>query len=289
MLEVALNKKLMAPQGSMMLDLQLDVPPGKLVVLFGPSGAGKTSVLRMLAGLMKPDRGHLKINGETWYSSQQSCFLRPQERSLGFVFQDYALFPNMTVRENLLFALDKGQSKKQVDDLVELIELGSLQDRRPNLLSGGQQQRVALARALVRKPDLLLLDEPLSALDQTMRAKLQAYLLDLHHKFKLTTFLVSHDVQEVNKMADLVLILKQGQVVKSGDPNHLSLVDHTSRKMQSGKIIEKGHDRIGHFLVVRQGQKQEKVYYLPTHTQKLSVGDQISIDNQQILADIRKI
>lgn len=218
MIEINVNRKLFGANGELNLTLDTTIRQGEFVTIYGPSGAGKTSVLRMLAGLLKPDAGLIKFDGNVWFDSSKGIHRRPQLRNIGLVFQDYSLFPNMTVRGNLEFALQKGQSSGIVDDLLELTELGNLADKNPAILSGGQKQRVALARALVRKPNLLLLDEPLSALDSVMQSKLQDYLLQVHEQFKLTTILVSHDINEVMKMSKRVLILENGRVEKDGAP-----------------------------------------------------------------------
>ena len=194
MIEVSIQKKLKAPFGEMNLDIQTNIEQGQFVTLYGKSGAGKTSTLRILAGLLEPDNGKISIHGNILLDTSNKINLAPQKRKIGFVFQDYALFPNMTIFENLSFALQKNQSKKILDELIEMMEIGNLRSEKPQHLSGGQQQRVALARALVQKPELLLLDEPLAALDNEMRNKLQQYIIQVHREFKLTTILISHDV-----------------------------------------------------------------------------------------------
>jgi molybdate transport system ATP-binding protein len=218
MIEINVNRKLSGANGELNLTLDTTIGQGEFVTIYGPSGAGKTSVLRMLAGLLKPDSGIIKVDGNIWFDSSKGIHRRPQLRNIGLVFQEYSLFPNMTVRGNLEFALQKGQSSGIVDDLLELTELANLAGKNPATLSGGQKQRVALARALVRKPNLLLLDEPLSALDSVMQSKLQDYLLHVHEQFRLTTILVSHDINEVMKMSKRVLILESGRVEKDGAP-----------------------------------------------------------------------
>lgn len=224
MMEININRKLHGADGVLNLRFETKILAGELVTIYGPSGSGKTSVLRMLAGLLLPDNGHIRMDGQIWFDKTQRINLKPQLRGIGMVFQEYSLFPNMTVRGNLEFALEKGQSKQIIDDLLELTELKGLYNKKPLLLSGGQKQRVALARALVRKPKLLLLDEPLSALDSEMQSRLQDYILQVHQQFRLTTILISHDMVEVVKMSKRVLILENGHIKKEGNPlNILSL------------------------------------------------------------------
>ena len=217
MLDFHLRKALHTAAGPRVLDVRLTLPPGELLAVSGASGAGKTTLLRLLAGLDQPDGGFVQAEGQIWYRDQPRYWLPPQRRPLGFVFQDYALFPSMTVRENLAFAAT-GQPRATVDELLDWFELTELAARHPAQLSGGQQQRVALARALARRPRLLLLDEPLAALDQPTRLRLQQVLLAAHRRFQLTTILVSHDAVEIARLADRVVELDLGQVVRVGAP-----------------------------------------------------------------------
>lgn len=221
MIKFSLVKQLSFAEGHRPLEISIALQKGQFITLYGKSGAGKTSILRMLAGLLRPDAGQIVVEGNCWYDQTKNIFLSPQQRQVGFLFQDYALFPNMSVRQNLVFALQKHQPDDIIGELMELMELEELQNRKPNTLSGGQQQRVALARALVQKPPLLLLDEPLSALDQEMRIKLQSYLLEIHQKFGLTTILVSHEPQEVHRLSDMVYVVEQGRLVKTCTPDEL--------------------------------------------------------------------
>lgn len=221
MIEINVSKKLYGAGGSLDLQFETKIQLGEFVTIYGPSGAGKTSVLRMLAGLLAPDEGRVVVDRFIWFDKSKKVNIRPQLRNIGMVFQDYSLFPNMTVRENLEFALEKGQPKNIIDDLLQITELGQLYNKRPILLSGGQKQRVALARALVRKPKLLLLDEPLSAVDLEMQSKLQDYILKVHQEFKLTTILISHDLIEVIKMSKRVLVLEDGYIKKDGTPSEV--------------------------------------------------------------------
>ena len=213
MIQASIKKHLHGASGEFELDVDLQIAEGELIALFGPSGVGKTTLLRCLAGLDQPEQGSLIVNGESWLNSAARINLPPQQRRVGYVFQDYALFPNMTVRANLEFALRPGSAKKRVDELLALMDIGELQHRKPDTLSGGQKQRVALARALASAPRLLLLDEPFSALDAQMRSHLQDEVLKLQRDFGITTIIVSHDVGEVYKLASRVLLMDAGQLV----------------------------------------------------------------------------
>jgi len=217
-MEFQLTKRLKGAEGDFLLDVDLRIEEGEFLTLFGRSGAGKTTLLRCLAGLEMPDAGTLRVNGDIWFDVGCGIALPSQQRHVGFVFQDYALFPNMTVRGNLEFALRKGSNRKRIDELIAMMELGELQHRKPAMLSGGQKQRVALARALAAEPRLLLLDEPLSALDQETRLRLQDEILCLQRHFGLTTVMVSHDVSEVYKLSRRVIVIENGRAVREGPP-----------------------------------------------------------------------
>ena len=216
----------------MLLQLDLRIERGELVTLYGPSGAGKTSTLRMLAGLLSPQSGQIRVNGKTWFDAEAGINLPPGQRNIGYVFQDYALFPNMTVRENLCFALGKGEADNKVDEQLDVMELGALAGQKPAMLSGGQQQRVALARALVQQPDILLLDEPLSALDPPLRRRLSDHLQQLHRSLGLTTILVSHDSREILQLADRVMEMQEGKVIRTGTPQEILFPELTAETLQ---------------------------------------------------------
>lgn len=280
MLEIQLRKTLLSAQGKMLLDVEMRVETGKITTLFGVSGAGKTSILRMLAGLLKPEGGKVVVNGKVWYNAAQGIDLKPQKRSIGYVFQDYALFPNMTVRQNLEFAFANKkvarQSQALVNQLMELMELHALQHRKPDTLSGGQRQRVALARALVTKPDLLLLDEPLSALDHTMRQTLQNYLLQLHQEFSPTILLVSHDIGEIFKVSDQVLVLEQGHIAQQGTPNQVFAQQQLSGKFQMvGKVIDLVAEDVVYIVSVLVGNQVVKVVADAQEAALLEVGNEV--------------
>ena len=198
-------------EGAGALQLQLVLTPGSLTAVVGPSGSGKTTLLRVLAGLETPPSGRIDINGSVWFDTSQRINLLPQQRSIGYVFQDTALFPNLSVRENIQYAAPSGQ-RQLVSELIDSTGLNSFVDKKPTALSGGQRQRVALARALVRRPQLLLLDEPFAALDPVAAQTLRQVLLDLHRTWGTTTLLVSHHDIDVQALADRVIRLVQGQI-----------------------------------------------------------------------------
>ena len=210
MIKFSLEKKLHTAHGALKLAVADTIDSESFVSLYGKSGTGKTSILRMLAGLMQPENGLIKMNEEVWFDHKNNINISTQKRKIGFVFQDYALFPNMNVRENVAFALAKNAAKNMTDELLELTGLSMMADRKVQQLSGGQQQRVALARAIAMKPNLLLLDEPLSAIDDDQRLQLQDTLMKLHKRFHLTTLLVSHDIREIVKLSDSILHLENG-------------------------------------------------------------------------------
>lgn len=212
------------------MEISLRAEKGNIIAITGPSGAGKTTLLRQIAGLVTPDFGHIKFGNEIWLDTNQKKFQSPQLRNIGFVFQDYALFPHLTVKDNLLFALKKGENQKIINELLASVELTQLAYRKPHQLSGGQQQRVALARALVRQPDLLLLDEPLSSLNHTMRLRLQEYLLKLQKHQGFTMLIVSHDLGEIFRMANKVFVLENGKVIKQGTPAEVYIPDNNNNE-----------------------------------------------------------
>ena len=199
--------------------LRLPTDDGAVTVLFGPSGSGKTTVLRCLAGLDRPDKGHIFFGEEIWFDAERRFHLPPQNRRLGYLAQDYALFPHLNVAANIAFGLGgltRTERDRRVGDKIALFGLTGLEDRYPRQLSGGQQQRVALARALARRPRLLLLDEPLSALDaptrEQLRRQLQRWLADLG----VPTLLVTHDRIEAFALADAVVLMDEGRILQTG-------------------------------------------------------------------------
>ncbi|HJS01800.1 MAG TPA: ATP-binding cassette domain-containing protein [Flavobacterium sp.] len=290
MIALKIQKKLHSSSGEILLDLDFEIPENKFVTLYGASGSGKTTTLRILSGLSEADRGYIKVDDEIWLDSEAKKRLTPQKRKIAYVFQDYALFPNMSVRENLSYALEKGQDKSIVDELLSLMELEQLQHQKPNHLSGGQKQRVALARALVRKPSVLLLDEPLSAVDQEMRLKLQDYIIKVHRKYKLTTILVSHDISEIYKMSDQVIVLEDGKVSKQGTPEEVFSSRLVSGKFQFvGEVLKIEKENFIHIVVVLIGNNVVKIIAMEEETQDLKIGNKVLIASKAFNPIISKI
>ncbi len=212
MLEASFNKKLL--HFTLELSLKAD---NQIIVLWGPSGAGKTTVLQCLAGLMNPGSGFIKLGHRTLYSSEENISVPARHRNIGYVFQDYFLFPHMTVRKNVLYGL-KNKNRELRDSCVNPLELldsfgvGHLVDRYPGQLSGGEKQRVALARALVVQPNLLLLDEPFSALDKNTKIRLRKEVKKLHRQWQIPFILVSHDEEDAKFLGDVIISLEKGRL-----------------------------------------------------------------------------
>jgi molybdate transport system ATP-binding protein len=202
--------------GGFQLDARFEAHGG-VTALFGPSGAGKTTVLGLIAGALRPDEGVIRLGDSRLVDTGSGLFLPPERRRVGVVFQDHLLFPHMTVRKNLLFG--KGRPGARAIDfgrVVEVLEIGELLDRLPASLSGGQKQRVSLGRALLRGPELLLMDEPLAALDRDLKGRILTYLERVVAEWRVPTLFVSHDRDDVRRLADRVILIEGGRSVAEG-------------------------------------------------------------------------
>ena len=275
MIQIEINKKLHGSDGEMDLDVNLTINEGDFVALAGQSGSGKTTLLRILAGLDEA-KGTIKIGEELWLD--EKSVLPPQKRKIGFVFQNYALFPNMTVEENLLFV---NKDKKLASHLLEITELSTLKHRTPNTLSGGQQQRVSLCRAMMNRPKLLLMDEPLSALDPAMRTKLQNEILTLHKEFGTTTIMVSHDPSEIYRLASRVVVLDQGKIINDGSPKEVLLKTSGSQKFSfEGELLDIVKADVIYIAIVAIGQQLVEVVTDETRAKSLTIGESVTVSTK---------
>ena len=211
--------------GALELDVALEVRAGECLALAGPSGAGKTSVLRIAAGLVRPERGLVEANGETWLDTERGVDVPPERRRCGYVFQEYALFPHLSAWQNVAYPLrgmSRAERRERALELLDRFGLRELADARPRTLSGGERQRVAVARALARKPAVLLLDEPLSALDARTRASASRELAAVLRDVEVPALLVTHDFAEAAQLGDRVGVIDAGRVVQEGTPSELA-------------------------------------------------------------------
>ncbi len=289
MIKIDISKKLHGSIGEMELSIDIEIEEGSFVALSGESGSGKTTFLRVLAGLEDVDEGTIKVQGKLWLDKRgkKSFCLTPQKREIGFVFQDYALFPNMTILENLLYV------KKDLSlalKLLEMVELEELKHRFPSSLSGGQKQRVSLIRALMSRPKVLLLDEPLSALDPAMRTKLQQEILTLHKEFKITTILVSHDPSEIYRLSDRVIVLKEGKLKNDGNPKEVLLRTAGSQKFSfEGELLDIFKMDVLNIAVVSIANQLVEVVLDSTEAKELKAGDIVSVSTKAFSPVVTKV
>ena len=281
MIQINIQKALHGANANMQLEVNLNIKEGEFLALSGKSGSGKTTLLRVLAGLEEAN-GKVRVGEISWLENGNS--LAVQKREIGFVFQDYALFENMSVEKNLLFVnKDKALAKK----LLKMSELYELKDRYPNTLSGGQKQRVSICRALMKKPKILLLDEPLSALDVTMRTKLQNELLALHKEFQTTTIMVSHDPSEIYLLASRVVVLDNGKILNDGSPKDVLLKTQGSQKFSfSGELLEIKKVDVIFIAIVAIGQQIVEVVLSSHEAKTLQIGDIITLSTKAFLPTI---
>ena len=283
MIHIDISKKLYGSDGEMDLKLRLDIEEGDFLALSGKSGSGKTTLLRVLAGL-EDARGSIKIGEEVWLDDKKS--LAVQKREIGFVFQDYALFPNMSVIENLLYV---NSDKKLAKRLLDITELSELKDRYPVTLSGGQKQRVSLCRAMMNRPKLLLMDEPLSALDPAMRTKLQNEILTLHREFNTTTIMVSHDPSEIYRLSNRVIVLDQGKVINDGNAKEVLLKTSGSAKFSfEGELLDIVKVDVIYIAILSIGQQLVEVVVSEEESKSLVIGDVVSVSTKAFSPSISK-
>ena len=275
MININIQKPLFGSNGQMNLDIDLQIQKGDFIALSGLSGSGKTTLLRIIAGL-ETASGTIKIEDDIWLDDKYS--LPPQKRDIGFVFQDYALFPNYTVLENLLYV---NKDINLANHLLNLTELNELKDRYPQTLSGGQKQRVSLCRAMMNQPKILLMDEPLSALDTNMRTKLQNEILTLHKEFETTTIMVSHDPSEIYRLANRVVVLNEGKIINDGLPKDVLLKTSGSAKFSfEGELLDILKVDVIHVAIISIGQQIVEVVIGNDEIKNLKVGDKIRVSTK---------
>ena len=275
MIKMDISKKLHGSNGEMNLNVNLEIKQGEFLALTGLSGSGKTTLLRILAGLESAS-GTININDNFWLNDK-FC-LPSQKREIGFVFQDYALFPNFSVLDNLLYV---NKDKELANYLLKMTQLEELKNRFPQTLSGGQKQRVSLCRALMNRPKLLLMDEPLSALDSEMRTKLQNEILTFHKEFNTTTIMVSHEASEIYRLANRVVTLNFGKVIKDGTPKNILLKTKGSQKISfEGELLDIIKVDVIHVAIVAIGQQLVEVVVGKEEAKNLTKGQKVSLSTK---------
>lgn len=290
MIQINIKKMLHTADGTIDLIVNKDIQNGDFLTLFGKSGSGKTTLLRILAGLETPQSGQIIVDDEVWFDSSKKINLPPQKRGVGFVFQDYALFPNMSVRQNLEFALKDKKQKQKVDEILAMMEIENLSSMKPEHLSGGQKQRVAVARSLMSSPKMLLLDEPLSALDSTMRLKLQDELHSIHQRFGLTSILVSHDISEVFRLSNRVFKIALGQITDDGTPSSVFANQNISGKFKVvGEVLSIQKSDILYIVEVLAHNEIIKVTAVKSEIETLNIGDKILLSSKAFNPILTKI
>ena len=278
MIKLRFKKQMHTPQGQEWLDVDLNIARGEFVTLFGESGAGKTTFLRVLAGLTDPQEGHIEVDGEVWFDSQKKINRRIQKRKVGFIFQENALFPHMTVRENLEYACGDKKTKGSIEEWIVSLGLKGLEDQKPDKISGGQKQRVALIRALINRPKILLLDEPLSDLDIPSRMNLQDEIIKAFQKSNITTILVSHDLSEVFKLSKKIFVIEQGKIIRSGSPQEVFVNNNFSGKFKfTGEIIEIHKDGVLNIVTLSIGNNLTKVMASDEEIAGLAIGSKVIV------------
>ena len=275
MIRIDISKKLHGSIGEMDLNVNLQIKQGEFVALAGLSGSGKTTLLRILAGLEEAN-GTINISNTFWLNDK-FC-LPSQKREIGFVFQDYALFPNFSVLDNLLYVK---KDKELANYLLKMTELEELKNRFPQTLSGGQKQRVSLCRALMNRPKILLMDEPLSALDSNMRTKLQNEILTLHKEFNTTTIMVSHDPSEIYRLANRVVTLNFGKIINDGLPKDVLLKTKGSQKFSfEGELLDIIKVDVIHIAIISIGQQLVEVVVSREEAKNLIIGQKVNVSTK---------
>lgn len=256
-------------QGIQKIEANLQIPLGEYVSISGISGSGKTTFLRLISGLIQPQNGTICWGDQVWHDTKNKQCIPSQKRNIGMVFQDYALFSNMNTLDNILFACKKKIEKKYLQTILDTLGLNNYLTRYPHQLSGGQQQRVAIARALIAKPALLLLDEPFSALDETLKKTVQLFIYEMHQQYSMTTFVVSHQISEIKPYAHRFLQFENEKLI---DYPYIEKNNFTVQGILISK--EQSESEMSQVTLLYEG----KTYQSPfpsSELEKLQIGDKI--------------
>jgi molybdate transport system ATP-binding protein len=287
MINLDIKKKLHGAGGDFEFALNTEIEDHSMVSISGVSGSGKTTLLRMIAGLTEPDSGSIKVDADIWYEKKSGINKKPQDRKIGFVFQEYSLFPNMTVCENLEYA---GADKRAAHELLGLVELENLAGSYPCTLSGGQKQRITLARAIARNPKILLLDEPFSTLDHEMKIKLQDEIVKIHKRYNITTILVSHDIAEMYKLSSRIISIDKGRIVQDGSPQDILTNRQTSNKFSfTGEIVDIRKADIVYNVIIAAGNTISEVVLSKEDVKDLHSGDKVMAAAKAFQPIVKKI
>lgn len=266
------------------LDVKLNLEKGSFLAITGDSGAGKSTFLRLLAGLEKSD-SYISVDDEIWQNDK--IFLPTQKRNIGFVFQDFALFENMNVLENLLYI---NHDINLANNLLYLTNMQNFKHAYPKTLSGGQKQRVALARAFIKKPKVLLLDEPFSSLDSNIKNKLHDELFRLHDKFQTTTIMISHNISEIYKLSDKVLLIKDGKMQNYGDSKDIFLKTSGSQKFSFiAEILDIKKVDVIYVVTLALFNQVSQIALSVDEVKSFKVGDIVKISTKAFAPNITKI
>lgn len=278
MINIAINKKFKGNRNEFELKVNFDFSEGEVIGVYGKSGAGKSSLLRAICGFETVDEGFIKINNKIWLCSEKKINIPTQKRRIGLLSQEYNLFPNFNIEQNILFSAPKNYNKELFHKLINTAGVNELLKEFPYHLSGGQQQRIALIRALMREPQLLLLDEPFSALDKKMRDTLLDLLITFKKSLSFTCLFVSHDVSDLQKIADIILHLEDGKVIDFGRTNKLFAKSNISGKYKIiGKVVTIQKSDLVFIVEIIYENSLMKIIATEDEIKNVNIGDNVVI------------
>lgn len=276
MIQVSIEKKLETAVGQQVVAVDFQLNKGDCCAIYGVSGVGKTTLLRIIAGLTTPDKGKITVDGTVWVDTINAVVWSPQQRGVGMVFQDYALFPNMTIEQQLRFA--NPTDHNLLEELLQTMEITALRNRKPQQLSGGQQQRVALARALMQKPTLLLLDEPLSALDERLNKQMCSLLKWVQQTYRTTILMVSHNVEEIATLANKMLVINHSRAILYDNPKAFFEQEGLLQKIEMQAVVL-SKDEKTHCIMVKLRHKIERVQLDIDAWNQIQIGDSVIVES----------